>query len=105
MVALIGFAAGILTTGCLIPQVWRTHRTQSTGDLSLAYLAVMDAGVCLWIVYGVGLGSVPIMVSNGIGALLISYLVSAKVRHRRAGRRPAGPGRRDGARPSGASSR
>jgi MtN3 and saliva related transmembrane protein len=86
VVTLIGFAAGVLTTGSLIPQVLKTHRTQSVSDFSLLYLTAMDAGLCLWIAYGMFVGSTPIVASNVIAAMLISYLACAKVRHKRAAR-------------------
>lgn len=92
MLTLIGTAAGLLTTGCLIPQVVKTQRSGSTSDFSFLYLAAMDVGLCLWLVYGVCLFSVPIIVSNSVSAALVSYLVAAKARQRTAARpqRPAG---------------
>ena len=80
MVTLIGFLAGILTTGCFIPQVIRTHQTQSTDDFSLFYLVAMNAGIWLWVVYGMWLKAAPIVATNVTAGILVSYLMAAKVR-------------------------
>lgn len=81
LITTIGVAAGSLTTGCLIPQAVRTHRTRSAGDLSLVYLTAMDAGVLLWIVYGFCLGSSPVVVANVVSAVLVTDLVILRLRH------------------------
>jgi len=82
LITAVGVLAASLTTGCLIPQVLRTHRTKSAGDLSLIYLAAMDAGVILWVVYGVFLDSTPIIVANVASALLVSDLLVLRLRQR-----------------------
>jgi MtN3 and saliva related transmembrane protein len=80
LVTLVGLAAGIMTTGCLIPQVIRTRRTRSAGDFSLVYLVAMDAGLALWIVYGFCLGSVPIIVANCVSLVLVTCLLACRLR-------------------------
>lgn len=60
----IGMLAGILTTAAFFPQVVKTVRTKSTGDLSAAWLIMMTTGVFLWIIYGIYLGSMPVIAAN-----------------------------------------
>ena len=70
--------AGILTTAAFFPQVLRTWRTRSTGDMSAAWLMMMNSGVFLWILYGVHIGSTPVVAANVI--TLICLLILAWVK-------------------------
>jgi MtN3 and saliva related transmembrane protein len=60
----LGFVAGVLTTAAFIPQVLKIWRTRSARDISLGMYLVFTSGVALWLVYGIALGSLPIIVAN-----------------------------------------
>jgi MtN3 and saliva related transmembrane protein len=64
MVQTVGFVAGLLTAFAFLPQVLKTWRTHSVADLSSVMLGAQSAGVALWIVYGVGVGSWPVILAN-----------------------------------------
>jgi MtN3 and saliva related transmembrane protein len=64
MIELLGFAAGSLTTLAFIPQTLHSLRTRSVNDLSLAMLVAFNAGVALWLAYGILIGAAPIIVAN-----------------------------------------
>lgn len=75
LVSLLGYIAGAFTTAAFMPQLARSLRTRSTGDLSLPMLVLMASGVSLWSVYGLLIGSLPIVVPNAIMCALILALV------------------------------
>ena len=78
----IGFVAGILTAFAFLPQVLKTWRTRSSGDLSAMMLTAQSTGVALWIVYGIAIGSTPVIVANAVTLTLCLALVVFKlVRH------------------------
>jgi MtN3 and saliva related transmembrane protein len=77
---MLGLLAGLLTTACWVPQVWRSWRTRSTGDLSWTYLAVLSIGVAMWLAYGVGLGDPAIMAANALTLVSLSLLTVLKLR-------------------------
>jgi MtN3 and saliva related transmembrane protein len=81
MVELLGYCAAGLTTIAFVPQVLKTWRSQSAGDLSFPMMAAFTVGVLLWMIYGVALGSVPIIVANASTLLLNILLIGLKVRH------------------------
>jgi MtN3 and saliva related transmembrane protein len=83
----IGFLAGTLTTLSFVPQVTKAWRTRSTGDLSTAMLTSFTAGVIAWLVYGVALGSWPVVLTNGATLVLTGVLLVLKLTEGR-GRRP-----------------
>ena len=86
----IGLIAGTLTTFSFLPQVIKTYRSRSSGDLSFGMLGLFSLGVSLWLLYGVLIGSRPIMLSNFLTLLLTLALVAMKIGfQRRASRRTA----------------
>ena len=78
----IGYAAALLTTFAFVPQVMKSWRTRSTDDLSSTMLIVFTAGIVLWLIYGITIGSMPIMLANAITLVLSAMLVVLKLRRR-----------------------
>ncbi len=77
---LIGFSAGILTTIAFLPQVVLTWRTRRAAGVSLGMYAVFTAGTALWLAYGIGIGSVPVIAANGITLVLALCILAMKIR-------------------------
>lgn len=84
LIDLIGYLAAVLTTLSFVPQVVKTWRSKSAGDLSLGMLAMFTLGVLLWVLYGFGLGLVPVIAANGVTLVLTTLLVVLTLRGRRA---------------------
>jgi len=76
----IGALASVLTTISFIPQVWRVWKTRSARDLSLPMYLIFTTGVALWLVYGVMLGSWPIIVGNAITVVLAGIVLAMKLK-------------------------
>jgi MtN3 and saliva related transmembrane protein len=74
----IGLLAGLLTTVCWVPQLARSVRTRSTDDLSWAYLAVLAAGMGLWLTYGILRADLAIILSNILTLGSIGTLIALK---------------------------
>lgn len=77
----IGLAGGFCTTFCLVPQVLKTWRSRSTGDVSLGWISVLTVGTALWLIYGILLKDLPLMVANGITLLFTFLILGLKLRH------------------------
>ena len=80
--SVLGVLAGILTTGCWLPQLVRSWRTRSVGDISWGYLLVLASGVALWVVYGAAQGDLPIMLTNTATGAALATLAVMKLRYR-----------------------
>lgn len=80
-IELVGQIAGALTTLSMLPQVVKSWKSKSTGDISLSYLAVLGAGVFLWLVYGLFISSWPVVLWNAVNEILVLALVFLKIRH------------------------
>ena len=78
---ILGFVAGVLTTAAFIPQVLKIWKTRSARDISLVMYAVFTGGVVLWLVYGLALGSMPIIVANVLTLVLALAVLVMKLRY------------------------
>ncbi len=76
----IGAAAALLTTLCWVPQAWRTIRTRDTRAISLVTQAAFTLGIGLWLVYGLMLGSLPLIVANAVSFVLVATILALKIR-------------------------
>jgi MtN3 and saliva related transmembrane protein len=81
MIQTLGFVAGALTTLAFLPQVLKSWKRRSADDLSLGMLLAFNAGILLWIVYGVAIGAMPIVVANVITFIFTALLLGLKVRN------------------------
>jgi MtN3 and saliva related transmembrane protein len=77
---LIGGIAATLTTVSFIPQVWRVWTTRHTRDISLSMYIAFTCGVALWLLYGILLGSWPIINANAITVCLAGAVLFMKLR-------------------------
>ena len=78
---LIGSLAAVLTTISFFPQVVKTWRSRSAGDLSIGTLAIFAVGVFLWLIYGMALGSRPITFANALTLLQTLVLIGLRLRY------------------------
>ena len=75
----LGLVGAILTTIAFLPQVVRTWREGGDG-LSYLMLTLFLAGATLWLLYGITLGSLPIVLANGLTALQALIMLGLKLR-------------------------
>jgi MtN3 and saliva related transmembrane protein len=78
---LLGLIAGILTTAAYLPQVLKTWRQKSANDISLAMISLTATGIFLWFVYGLSIGSFPVIVANLVTFVLVVAVLVLKVRY------------------------
>jgi MtN3 and saliva related transmembrane protein len=78
---LLGFAAGTLTTVAFLPQMIQSLRTGSVRDLSLGMLLIFNAGMVLWVAYGLAITALPVVIADSITLLLSGVLLALKVRN------------------------
>lgn len=76
----IGASAALLASLAYLPQVKKAWPRGSTGDLSLAMLATLTAGLSLWIVYGIIQRDWVIACANIVGSSLSGIVLGCKVR-------------------------
>jgi MtN3 and saliva related transmembrane protein len=71
---LLGYAAGMLTTVAVIPQITKAWKTRAVDDISLLTVVTLICGLGLWAAYGVMTQSWPLILTNGISFALYCFL-------------------------------
>jgi len=85
MVENIGFVAAFCTTAAFVPQLLRVLKLRSARDISLGTFLLFSVGVTLWLLYGLSIGSKPVIASNGVTLGLSLSILYLKLRYDRAG--------------------
>jgi MtN3 and saliva related transmembrane protein len=78
---LLGFIAATITTAAFIPQTYRSITTRDLSGISLSMYATFTFGIILWIIYGILIGSGPILVANMITFVLSATILYLKIQH------------------------
>ncbi|WP_018148303.1 SemiSWEET transporter [Henriciella marina] len=89
MAELLGLVAAFLTTASFVPQAILVLRTRNTDGLSLYMYILFTTGVSFWLVYGVLIGSLPIIIANIITVVLASMILTVKLMNTLSARRAA----------------
>jgi len=77
---LVGYPAAFLTTIAFVPQAWKSWRTRDLSGISLPMYTLFTLGVALWLLYGIMIGSLPVIVANAITFLLAALVLWLKVK-------------------------
>ena len=80
---LLGFIGGLLTTGGLVPQVWRLFKLKSAHEISLTFVSLFVVGVLFWLSYGILLKLPSIILWNSITLVLGFSMLYAKLKYDR----------------------
>lgn len=78
----LGLAAGTLTTAAFFPQFFKVWKSRSTKDISLAMYIVICSGILLWLIYGLLIGSLPVILANAVTLIIASLILLLKIRYR-----------------------
>ncbi len=78
----LGITAGILTTIAYLPQLIKTWKSKSAGDISWTMLIVLCIGIVLWLAYGFAIHDLPILLANIVTLLLAGVILALKIRYR-----------------------
>ena len=81
-IEIIGFIAAALTTAAGLPQLIKTIKTKKTRDLSFKFLAVMDIGLFLWLIYGLFIISWPLISANGVALIIWTIMLFYKLKYK-----------------------
>lgn len=76
----IGALAALITTLGWVPQVVKLARERKADNISLIATGSIAAGVALWAVYGVLIGSWPVIVANVLTLMFVGAIVVMKLR-------------------------
>lgn len=78
----LGYAGMVTGVSFMVPQVYKSYKTKSVEDLSWGMLALLYLNTVFWFLYGILLGAVPLLLTNGIALVTNTVLITLKVRYR-----------------------
>ncbi len=82
-VVILGVVASSLSTVSLLPQVVKTWRTRSAGDISTVWLVVALISMVLWITYGMAVGAQAVIWANAMTFLQVGFILATKLKQLR----------------------
>jgi len=57
----IGYTGSLLTSLTFIPQVYKSWKSKSVGDLSIWMVLIVITSTIIWLVYGIAINSGPVI--------------------------------------------
>ena len=79
--------AAFLTTTAFFPQLIKTVRTKSTGDLSLPMYSLMFTGTVSWLIYGLLKHDLPVTLANAVSSLASFVIFYYKIKEVRSAKK------------------
>ncbi len=79
---ILGYSAGAVTSLTFLPQVIRTWKLKSAGDISLLMFLIAAINEVMWILYGVLLGNWVIILTNSIVLSMSLTMIGFKLKYR-----------------------
>ncbi len=73
-----GYFGSFLTSITFIPQVYKAWQSKSVGDLSTWMMLIVVLSTIVWLAYGFGINSGPVILANAIVLILSLVLLYFK---------------------------
>jgi MtN3 and saliva related transmembrane protein len=77
----IGAIAATITTLCWFPQTIKILRSRETAAISLIMYLMLALGITLWLVYGLLIGSWPLIGANAVTLVPVLAILAMKLRY------------------------
>jgi len=80
--SLFGYAGTLTGVSFMLPQILKSLKTRSVEDISWLMLWLLWLNIIFWGMHGLFLGSMPLVVVNVIGFVIVSFQITLKYRYR-----------------------
>lgn len=78
-IEVIGYVGSTLSSITFIPQVYQSYKSKSVGDLSIYTILIVITSTLVWLAYGIGSHSGPVILANSIICFLAFVLLYFKL--------------------------
>ena len=78
---IIGLVAAALTTSAFIPQVYKVYKEKNSVGISLTMYLIFIVGLSIWLFYGFLIGSISIIIANGVTLILAAIIIYYKLKN------------------------
>lgn len=86
LISIIGVLAAVVSTINQLPQAFKTIRSKDTHSLSLWMYIMVWIATSLWLIYGILLKDFPLIASNCVSIVPITYILGTKIRNTMTGK-------------------
>ncbi len=80
LLSIVGLLAEVLLIISQLPQIYKSFKTKSTKDLSLATISLVTAGIVLWVIYGLLKPDPVIVIANAMSLVAFGAILYAKIK-------------------------
>lgn len=77
----VGLVAGALTSSAIVPQILKSYRSKKVRDISIWQPVLLNAGMMLWLFYGIQIQDIPLIAANSFSIACNSLLIIMKFRY------------------------
>jgi MtN3 and saliva related transmembrane protein len=81
-IEILGYTAGTISSLTFLPQVIKTWRSKSAGDISLLMFLFATASVIIWLIYGILIKNGSIIYTNASILVLSLVMLFFKFRYK-----------------------
>lgn len=78
-IEMVGHFGSLLSSVTFIPQVYKTWKSKSAGDLSMLMMCIVFTSTVVWLIYGIGLMLWPVIICNSVICALSLLLIFFKL--------------------------
>lgn len=79
---IVGYAATIVGTGVMLPQIVKSLQTKRVEDLSLGMVWLYFFNCLLWFTYGILICAFHVVIANGIGLVISVAQIFFRLKYR-----------------------
>ncbi len=80
LVTIIGLVAAACTNISFMPQAIKIIKLRETREISLLTYVLLEAGIFLWLVYGILISNLPVTLANGITLIFTTIILALKIK-------------------------
>ena len=82
-IEIIGLIAATFTTVAFIPQVLKILKNRDASGVSVSMYVIMLIGICIWLYFGILIGSIAVVTANIISGILQLFIIIFAFTHRK----------------------
>tara|TARA_X000000950_G_C13803866_1_gene614732 strand:+ start:808 stop:1077 length:270 start_codon:yes stop_codon:yes gene_type:complete len=82
-IEIIGLIAATFTTVAFIPQVLKIWKNRDASGVSVSMYVIMLIGICIWLYFGILIGSIAVVTANIISGILQLFIIIFAFTHRK----------------------
>lgn len=75
ILAILATIFGTLGAFSSVPQIYKIFKRKSAKDISIATYSIVLLGTISWFLYGIQLKDFPLIFSNGVALIFVSWVV------------------------------